>query len=142
MSDRFDFELRRAFQTLRRMELERAENFEDVLGDEAESHRALLQKGRGRWRWQGRWYRVALPAALAASAVAALVLRPTQEERFEAVLAEAVEQFGSGWVAPSDFLMSYPGREFYSRIPSITPLPAIGVGDGTTNPGNSDEENR
>ena len=72
----------------------------------------------------------------------ALVLRPTQEERFEAVLAEAVEQFGSGWVAPSDFLMSYPGRQFYSRIPSIRPLPTMGVGDGTTNPSNSDEENR
>ena len=136
MSDRFDFELRTAFQTLRRMELEHAEDFADVLGDEAQTHPAPLPRGRG------RWYRVALPAALAASAVAALVLRPTQEERFEAVLAEAVEQLGSGWVAPSDFLMSYPGREFYSRIPSIGPLPAMGVGDGTTNPGNSDEENR
>ena len=136
MSDRFDFELRTAFQTLRRMELEQAENFEDVLGGEAESHRALLQRGKG------RWYRVAFSATVAAAAVAALVLRPTQEERFEAVLAEAVEQLGSGWVAPSDFLMSYPGREFYSRIPSIGPLPAMGVGDGTTNPGNSDEENR
>ena len=137
MSDRFDFELRTAFQTLRRMELEQAENFEDVLGDEAETHPAPLPRG------SRRRYRVSLPATLAAAAVVvALVLRPTQEERFEAVLAEAVEQFGSDWVAPSDFLMSYPGREFYSRIPSIMPLPAMGVGDGTTNPGNSDEENR
>ena len=72
----------------------------------------------------------------------ALVLRPTQEERFEAVLAETVEQLGFGWVAPSDFLMSYPGREFYSRIPTISPIPAIGVGDGTRNPDNSEEENR
>ena len=136
MSDRFDFELRTAFQTLRRMELEHAEDFEDVLGDKAETHYAAFPKGRG------RWYRVAVPVALAASAVGALVLRPTQEERFEAVLAETVEQLGSAWVAPSDFLMSYPGREFYSRIPSITPLPAMGVGDGTTNPDNSDEENQ
>ena len=136
MGDRFDFGLRTAFQTLRRMELGWAEDFEEVLGDEAETYRSPLPSGRRR-------YRVALPATLAAAAVvAALVLRPTQEERFEAVLAEAVEQLGSGWVAPSDFLMSYPGREFYSRIPSIGPLPAMGVGDGTTNPGNSDEENR
>ncbi len=136
MSDRFDFELRTAFQALRRVELECAESFEEVLGDEAETLRAPLPSGRRR-------YRVALPATLAAAAVVvALVLRPTQEERFEAVLAETVEQFGSGWVAPSDFLMSYPGREFYSRIPSITPLPAMDVGDGFTNPGNSDEENR
>ncbi len=136
MTDPFDFELRTAFQTLRAMELEHAETFEDVLGDEAETRGAPLARGRG------RWYRMALPAALAASAVAALVLRPTQEERFEAVLAETVEQLGSGWVAPSDFLMSYPGREFYSRIPSIRQPPAIGMGDGTTNPDNSEEENR
>ena len=136
MGDRFDFELRTAFQTLRAMELEHAKDFEDVLRDEAETHGTPLPRGR-----RG-WYRVALPAALAASAVAVLVLRPTQEERFEAVLAETVGQLGSGWVAPSDFLMSYPGREFYSRIPSITPLPAMGVGDGTINLGNSDEENR
>ncbi len=136
MSNRFDFELRTAFQTLRAMELEHAEDFEDVLGDEVETRGAPVARGRG------RWYRMALPAALAASAVAALVLRPTQEERFEAVLAETVDQLGSGWVAPSDFLMSYPGREFYSRIPSIRPLPAMGMGDGTTNPDNSDEENR
>ncbi len=136
MSDRFDFELRTAFQALRRMELERAEDFEEVLGDEADTDRAPLPTGRRR-------YRVTLPAALAAAAVVVvLILRPSQEERFEAVLAEAVEQFGAGWVAPSDFLMSYPGREFYSRIPSITPLPTMGVGDGTTNPSNSDEENR
>ena len=135
MSGRFDFELRTAFQALRRVELERAEDFEEVLGDEAEIHRAPLPSGRR--------YRVALPATLAAAAVVvALVLRPTQEERFEAVLAEAVEQFGSGWVAPSDFLLSYPGREFYSRIPSTRPLSTMGVGGGTTNPGNSDEENR
>ena len=136
MSNRFDFELRTAFQTLRAMELEHAEDFADVLGDAAETDRAPLLSERG------RWYRVALPAALAASAVAALVLRPTHEERFEAVLAETVAQLGSGWVAPSDFLMSYPGREFYSRIPSISPIPAIGVGDGTRNPDNSEEENR
>ena len=136
MSDRFDFELRTAFQTLRAMDLEHAENFEDVLGDEVETRGAPVARRRG------PWYRVALPAALAASAVAALVLRPTHEERFEAVLAETVEQLGSGWVAPSDFLMSYPGREFYSRIPSISPIPAIGVGDGTRNPDNSEEENR
>ena len=136
MSDRFDFDLRTAFQTLRSMDLEHARDFEDVLGDEAETHRTPPPGERG------RWYRVAVPVALVASAAAALVLRPTQEERFEAVLAESVEQLGSGWVAPSDFLMSYPGREFYSRIPSITPLTAIGVGDGTTNPDNSDEENR
>ena len=136
MSDRFDFELRTAFQALRRIELERAEDFEEMLGDEAETHRAPLASGRRRLG-------VALPAALVAAAVVvALVLRPTQEERFEAMLAEAAEQFGSGWVAPSDFLMSYPGREFYSRIPSIGSLPTMSVGDGTTNAGNSEEENR
>ncbi len=136
MSDRFDFELRTAFQALRRIELERAEDFEEVLGDEAETHRAPLESGRRRLG-------VALPAALVAAAVVvALVLSPTQEERFEAMLAEAVEQFGSGWVAPSDFLMSYPGREFYSRIPSIRPDPVMGIGDGMTNSGNSEEEKR
>ncbi len=136
MSDRFDFELRTAFQALRRVELECAESFEEVLGDEAETLRAPLPSGRRR-------YRVALPATLAAAAVVvALVLRPTQEERFEAVLAEAVEQFASDWVAPSDFLLSYAGREFYSRIPSIGPDPVIGMGDGIANPDNSEEAKR
>jgi len=137
MSDRFDFELRSAFQTLRRVEREDTQSFDDVLGDVAEVDPAPLPRGRR------RWHRVALPAALAAAGVAALVIRPTQEERFEAMLAEAVEQLGSGWVAPSDFLMSYPGREFYSRIPSIGPDPAPGVGNGAFYPGSShQEENR
>ena len=118
MSDRFESELRSGFQALRRLDVERAPAFEDVLGDAAETRWAPLPSGRR------RWHLLALPAALAAAGLAAVVLRPTQEERFEAVLAESFEQLGYGWVAPSDFLMSYPGREFYSRIPSIGPDPA------------------
>ena len=135
MSDRFNTELCSAHQALRHIERGRAMAFEDVLGDVTETHPAPLPRGSRR-----RWERVALSAALAVAALAILVLRPTGQERFEDALAESIEQFGSSWVAPSDFLMSYPGRVFYSRIPSIGPDPAPGVGDIATNPRTSSNE--
>jgi len=135
MTDRFDSELRSGFQTLRRVELERIPSFPDVLGDIAEARLSLTPSPRASWR------RAAFPAGLAAAAIAALVLVPTEDERFEAAIAESVEQIGSGWVSPTDFLLTYTGSEFYSRIPSIGSTPVLGAGDAATNPTSTPEEN-
>ena len=135
MTDRFDSELRSGFQTLRRVELERIPSFPDVLGDIAEARLSLTPSPRASWR------RAAFPAGLAAAAIAALVLVPTEDERFEAAIAESVEQIGAGWVAPTDFLLTYTGSEFYSRIPSIGSTPVLGAGDAATNPTSTPEEN-
>lgn len=120
MSDRWDAELQGAFDALRELDGERAITFEDVLGEEA----LVTAQPRPRARTGAR--RLGLAAVLAAAALAALVLRSGRDGRFAEVLAGA-GQLGQGWVAPSDFLMQYPGQEFYGRVPSIGGVAPIGL---------------
>jgi hypothetical protein len=133
MMDEFDSELRGAFDALRELDRERAITLEDVLGDEPKvSSQPLPPPRRGTRRL---W----LAATLAAAAMAALLVRPGADGRFTEVLAGAGE-LGQGWVAPSDFLMRYPGQEFYGQIPSIGEVAPIGLNDEPTTSTNPQQE--
>ena len=127
MKDSIEGHLKEAFAVLRKEEKPTAPKF-DTLAPAVVEHRPA-ESLHARRTSTFRLHRRQLVTGLSAAAVVALVMvlqGPGERDAFETFLAQASAETSLGfWRAPSDFLLTFEGREFYYDVPRVTDSEAM-----------------
>ena len=119
VSDDWDVTLRERFTKLKAEDAERAPDFDAMYGAAVEADSGPVRRA-DRWAPAARWGVVA--TTLAAAALAGILLtKPDLDSEFDALIASySVEFGGAQWHSPTAALLTAPGSDLISNVPSIS----------------------